>query len=77
MTDLAIAVASGQDWRGYKAKATCGVVYFYRALAREFPDGETASLDHRSRRAKGGRRSDVAVLIVVSLVSGQTTEKFN
>jgi hypothetical protein len=28
MTDLAINLASGMDWRGYKSKATCGVVYF-------------------------------------------------
>jgi hypothetical protein len=26
--DLAIHVASGTDWRGYKSKAKCGVVYF-------------------------------------------------
>jgi hypothetical protein len=28
MTDLAINLASGMDWRGYQSKETCGVVYF-------------------------------------------------
>jgi hypothetical protein len=28
MTDLAIHLASGTDWRGYLSKETCGVVYF-------------------------------------------------
>jgi AAA domain len=28
MTDISIAVASGTDWRGYKSKQKCGVVYF-------------------------------------------------
>jgi hypothetical protein len=28
MTDLAIHVASGADWRGYQSKEACGVVYF-------------------------------------------------
>jgi hypothetical protein len=28
MTDLAIHLASGMDWRGYQSKETCGVVYF-------------------------------------------------
>jgi hypothetical protein len=28
MTDMAIHLASGMDWRGYQSKETCGVVYF-------------------------------------------------
>jgi RecA-family ATPase len=28
MADLAIHMASGADWRGYRSKETCGVVYF-------------------------------------------------
>jgi hypothetical protein len=28
MTDLSIHIASGRDWRGYRSKETCGVVYF-------------------------------------------------
>lgn len=28
LTDMAVHLASGMDWRGYKSKETCGVVYF-------------------------------------------------
>jgi Bifunctional DNA primase/polymerase, N-terminal/AAA domain len=28
MTDISICIASGTDWRGYRSKETCGVVYF-------------------------------------------------
>jgi hypothetical protein len=28
VTDLAIHIASGKDWRGYRSKEQCGVVYF-------------------------------------------------
>ena len=28
MTDISVHIAAGADWRGYKSKETCGVVYF-------------------------------------------------
>jgi hypothetical protein len=28
LTDIAVHIASGQDWRGHKAKKRCGIIYF-------------------------------------------------
>jgi hypothetical protein len=47
MTDISIHLASGTDWRGYRSKETCGVVYF--AFERA---------DLVKRRLAGHRRRD-------------------
>ena len=59
MGDLAIHLASGKDWRGYKSKEKCGAVYFAlergdlvkrRLAAQRKRDGLTGLADSRCSR---------------------------
>jgi hypothetical protein len=59
LTDLAIHVAQCKDWRGYKAKKKCGVVYF--ALERG---------DLVKRRLYGHKLRDGLEKLPISVVSG-------
>jgi hypothetical protein len=59
LTDLAVHAAQGKDWRGYKAKKKCGVVYF--ALERG---------DLVKRRLHGHKLRDDLGALPISVVSG-------
>jgi hypothetical protein len=59
LTDLAIHLASGMDWRGYRSKETCGVVYF--ALERA---------DLVRRRLVAHRKRDDLVGLPIAVASG-------
>jgi hypothetical protein len=59
MTDLAIHLASGMDWRGYQSKETCGVVYF--ALERA---------DLVKRRLAAHRRRDDLTGLPIAVAGG-------
>jgi AAA domain len=59
MTDVAIHLASGADWRGYQSKETCGVVYF--ALERA---------DLVKRRLTAHRRRDDLTGLPIAVAGG-------
>jgi Bifunctional DNA primase/polymerase, N-terminal/AAA domain len=59
MTDIAISLASGTDWRGYRSKETCGVVYF--ALERG---------DLVKRRLAAHRKRDELKGLPIAVVPG-------
>jgi hypothetical protein len=59
MTDLAINLASGMDWRGYKSKETCGMVYF--ALERA---------DLVKRRLAAHQKRDVLAGLPIAVAAG-------
>jgi Bifunctional DNA primase/polymerase, N-terminal/AAA domain len=59
MTDMAIHLASGMDWRGYQSKAACGVVYF--ALERA---------DLVKRRLAAHRKRDELAGLPIAVAGG-------
>jgi Bifunctional DNA primase/polymerase, N-terminal/AAA domain len=59
MTDMAVHLASGMDWRGYQSKEVCGVVYF--ALERA---------DLVKRRLAAHRKRDDLTGIPIAVAGG-------
>jgi hypothetical protein len=59
MTDISVCIASGTDWRGYRSKETCGVVYF--ALERA---------DLVKRRLTAHRRRDELKGLPIAVAGG-------
>ncbi len=59
MTDISVCIASGTDWRGYRSKGVCGVVYF--ALERA---------DLVKRRLTAHRRRDELKGLPIAVAGG-------